>query len=334
MNETAGLPRIIVSAGEPAGIGPELVLALARAKLSIKLSCVADPSMLHGLSTRLGLDIDIIEIDSTADIPPHRAGTLHVIPRQLRVPVTAGQLQPDNAAYVLECLDTAISACVDRNADAMVTAPLQKSVINDAGITFTGHTEYLAEKTAPGVQPVMLLAAGDLRVALATTHLPLARVVDSLSEANIRHAIEVIDHSLRKQFSIDKPKIAVCGVNPHAGESGHFGREEIEIIQPAIAFARSIGIDVVGPLPGDTAFTPSNRAIYDCYLSMFHDQGLPVIKALSFGEIVNVTLGLPIIRTSVDHGTGLDIAGRGTADAASLIAAVKLAARLAQASKP
>ena len=179
----------------------------------------------------------------------------------------------------------------------------------------------------------MLLAAGDLRVALATTHLPLARVVDSLSEANIRHAIEVIDHSLRKQFSIDKPKIAVCGVNPHAGESGHFGREEIEIIQPAIDFARSIGIDVVGPLPGDTAFTPSNRAIYDCYLSMFHDQGLPVIKALSFGEIVNVTLGLPIIRTSVDHGTGLDIAGRGTADAASLIAAVELAAELAQASK-
>ena len=211
----------------------------------------------------------------------------------------------------------------------MVTAPLQKSTINEAGITFSGHTEYLAEQTAPDVKPVMLLASNNLRIALVTTHMSLRQVPDQISQTNVYHTIKTVALSLRRYFGLNKPTIAVCGLNPHAGENGHFGTEEIEAIQPAILAARRDDILVDGPLPADTAFTPGNRAKYDCFISMFHDQGLPVIKALEFGEIVNITLGLPIIRTSVDHGTALDIAGQGVADPKSLLAATNLAGQLA-----
>lgn len=315
-------------AGEPAGIGPELVLALAETDLNCRLACVADPVLLRSLAKTSGKNIQIAETNELADLSPHQRGILYVLPCQLDTESKPGQLDPANARYVLECLDKAIDACVNGDADAMVTAPLQKSVINDAGIAFTGHTEYLAQRTSPEVQPVMLLASRDLRVALATTHLALRDVPDNISSAKIEHVIEVVARAMREQFSITEPRIAVCGLNPHAGENGHFGREEIETIAPAVNKMRARGVDVSGPFPGDTAFTPSNRARYDCFISMFHDQGLPVIKALSFGEIVNVTLGLPIVRTSVDHGTGLDIAGRGLADPASLIAAIQLAAEL------
>ena len=219
MNEDSGLPRIIVSAGEPAGIGAELILALARGKLPMHLSCVCDPRLLGTLGSQLHQDVHIVEVESANDVPPHEAGILYVIPRHTRSPVTPGQLNSANARYVLECLDTAIAACMDHNADAMVTAPLQKSVINDAGIAFTGHTEYLAKKTAPDVQPIMLLACADLRVALATTHLPLRDVADKLTEASIHHAISVVDQAMRDQFAIAKPRIAVCGLTRTLGKA-------------------------------------------------------------------------------------------------------------------
>ena len=329
MNDASSLPRIIISVGEPAGIGPELVLALAQKELPIHLTCVADPKLLESVNKELAAGVKITTLESNAALPRHKAGILSVVPNGLHVPAVAGRLNPENAAYVLRCLDMAISACVDGRADALVTAPLQKSAINEAGYVFSGHTEYLAEKTAPGIQPIMLLAAANLRVALVTTHMPLRDVPAQIDEKKIQHAITVVNQAMQQQFAIKQPRIAVCGLNPHAGEHGHFGREEIDIIEPAIRAMRTLGIDVDGPLPGDTAFTPANRDTYDCFIAMFHDQGLPVIKALNFGEIVNVTLGLPIIRTSVDHGTGLDIAGQGTADPASLICAVQLAAHLA-----
>lgn len=258
----------------------------------------------------------------------HALGTLTVAHQPLAAPAVAGRLDVHNASYVLGLLDSALSATVTHEFEAMVTAPLQKSVINDAGIAFKGHTEYLAAHTGIHL-PVMLLVAGTLRVALATTHLPLRAVSDAITLGLLREVIDVLAIDLARQFGIAKPRIAVCGVNPHAGESGHFGREEIEIIAPAIEDARSRGIDVVGPLPADTAFVPSHLERFDAVLAMFHDQGLPVLKHAGFGRAVNVTLGLPVIRTSVDHGTALDLAGTGRADVGSLEQAVRLAIDIA-----
>lgn len=323
-------PRVIISSGEPAGIGPELVLKLANQSLSLKLACTGDPDFLGDLSRQLGLDIDIRKITRSAEIPLHKKGILNVVPCRLNQTVTPGRLNLQNAAYVLDCLDTALTMCVEGYADALTTAPLQKSIINEAGISFSGHTEYLAEQTAGDVQPVMLLASDNLRIALVTTHMSLRQVPDQISRLHVFRTIETVALALNNYFGIKNPAIAVCGLNPHAGENGHFGSEEINAIEPAIADLRSVNINVTGPLPADTAFTPKNREKYDCFVAMFHDQGLPVIKALEFGEIVNVTLGLPIIRTSVDHGTALDIAGQGLADSASLVTAVKLAAQLAK----
>ena len=321
--------RILVSAGEPAGIGPELALRLAQHDLQISLACVADLALLnaHNKSLNIGVELDVL---STVEaLRPHRAGRLQVIPCSLADECKPGVLNPNNARYVLDCLDLAINACQSGLADAMVTAPVQKSVINDAGIKFTGHTEYLAEQTGTTTPPIMLLASRDLRIALVTTHLRITDVASHVTTPAVLHAIEVVNEALRNFFGIQRPTIAVCGLNPHAGENGHFGNEESLSIEPALVAARAANIDVHGPLPADTAFTPPNRARFDAYISMFHDQGLPVIKALDFGEIVNVTLGLPIIRTSVDHGTALDIAGTGQADASSLLAATLLAGELA-----
>jgi 4-hydroxythreonine-4-phosphate dehydrogenase len=318
------LPRIILTSGEPAGIGPDLCLKLAETDLPCELIIAADPDLLCARANLLGLEPEINEYASRAGRTPHRARTLNVLPIALANPVEAGRLNPANARYVLALLDRAIEGCTTGEFDAMVTAPVQKSVINEGGVAFTGHTEYLAERTNTA-RPVMMLVAEHLRVALATTHLPLRSVSAALSSELLTEVITVIDTDLRKRFGMARPRILVCGLNPHAGESGHLGREEIDIIAPAIESARRHGINASGPMPADTAFTPRSLAGADVVLAMYHDQGLPVLKFAGFGGAVNVTLGLPLIRTSVDHGTALDLAGTGQADAGSLAAALQQA---------
>jgi 4-hydroxythreonine-4-phosphate dehydrogenase len=242
--------------------------------------------------------------------------------------VRAGQLDPANAAYVLETLTRAVELCEGQNVAALVTGPVHKGVINDAGIEFTGHTEFLAQRTGAAT-PVMMLAAGRLRVALATTHVPLRDVAAVITEERLKAVVRVLARDLSLRFGLRRPRILVCGLNPHSGEQGHLGREEIDVIEPAMSELRAEGIDLTGPLPADTLFTPRYLRRADAVLAMYHDQGLPVLKYAGFGEAVNITLGLPIIRTSVDHGTALDLAGTGRADAGSLRAAIGMAARLA-----
>jgi len=295
---------IALTSGEPAGIGPELCRAVAPRFRGAKLVVIGDRGLLKGCR--------------------------HVEHVPLAAPSRPGRLDPANARYVLAVLDRALEGCASGEFDAMVTAPVHKGVINDAGIAFTGHTEYLAARTrAPHV--VMMLVGGGLRVALATTHLPLAEVPRAITRAGLLATLRVIEHDLRKRFGIRRPRILVSGLNPHSGESGHLGTEERDAIAPAVAEARSLGLRVEGPIPADTLFVPARLQGADCALAMFHDQGLPVLKYASFGRGVNVTLGLPFVRTSVDHGTALEIAGRGRADAGSLREALKLALGLAQA---
>jgi 4-hydroxythreonine-4-phosphate dehydrogenase len=296
-------PVVALTSGEPAGIGPELCALLAREAFPARLVAIGDRALLPGVA----------EVE-------------HV---PLRRPRTPGQLDPANSRYVLEVLDRAIDGCLAGRYHAMVTAPVQKSVINDAGIAFTGHTEYLAERTQ-AAHVVMMLVGGGLRVALATTHLPLSEVPRAIKTEELLKTLRVLDHDLKTRFHLARPRILVAGLNPHSGESGHFGHEDAEVIAPAIAQAKAAGIDAAGPLPADTLFVPQRLKGADAVLAMYHDQGLPVLKYASFGEGVNVTLGLPFVRTSVDHGTALDIAGKGKADPGSLIEAVKLAIELAQ----
>ena len=295
---------IAVTSGEPAGIGPEICLRLKDADLPARIVVIGDRSLLPG-------------VPEVAHVPLAR-------PRQV------GHLDPANSRYVLATLDRAVAGCLSGEYQAMVTAPVQKSVINDAGIAFTGHTEYLAERCKAEV--VMMLVGGGLRVALATTHLPLSDVPSAITKASLLKTLKVVDGDLRKRFGIKKPRILVAGLNPHGGEGGHLGSEDREIIEPAIAEAIAAGIDAKGPIPADTLFVPERLQGFDAVLAMYHDQGLPVLKYASFGRGVNVTLGLPFVRTSVDHGTALDIAGKGKADASSLIEAVKLAIELARTS--
>jgi 4-hydroxythreonine-4-phosphate dehydrogenase len=322
----ADFPILAVTAGEPAGIGPDVVLQLARASLAARIVIVADADMLTQRAALLGLDVQLRRI--AVDVPMHEQGSLFVHHVPLEATVRCGQPDPVNARAVLNALEVAIRACLDRKWDALVTAPMHKGVINDAGIPFSGHTEFLAAATATRT-PVMMLVANQLRVALVTTHLALRDVSDAITAARLDDVLAVLWQDLHRRFSIERPRILVCGLNPHAGESGYFGREEIDIIRPAILRARAAGIDVEGPLPADTLFTPGYLDGADAVLAMFHDQGLPVLKYAAFGKAVNVTLGLPIVRTSVDHGTALDIAGSGRADPGSLLAAVSLAAELA-----
>ncbi len=298
---TSARPRIALTSGEPAGIGPELCAKIAREALPARIVVIGDRSLFN-------------------------AAEVEHVP--LRRPCVPGKLDPANSPYVLAVLDRAVRGCMAGEFAAMVTAPVQKSTINDAGIAFTGHTEYLAERAgAPHV--VMMLVGGGLRVALATTHLPLMEVPRSITRDGLAKTLEVLDADLRRRFRIERPRILVSGLNPHSGESGHLGREEVEVIAPAIAAAVARGIDASGPIPADTLFVPERLARADCALAMFHDQGLPVLKYASFGRGVNVTLGLPFVRTSVDHGTALDLAGTGRADPGSLLEAVKLAIELA-----
>jgi len=318
------LPVIALTSGEPAGIGPELCTALAREALPARIVVIGDAELLRSRAGHTGLAI-LPYVNGTAPL----TDGLEVEHIALASAAQPGVLNPANARYVLALIDRAVTGCLCGEFDAMVTAPVHKGVINDAGIAFTGHTEYLAEKTNTA-QVVMLLTGGGLRVALASTHVAFSEVAQHLTAAGLLATLRVLHADLQLRFGIVQPHILVTGLNPHAGESGHLGREEIDLIAPVVQQLRAEGLHIDGPLSADTVFVPANLAKADCVLAMYHDQGLPVLKYASFGQGVNVTLGLPIIRTSVDHGTALELAGRGKADAGSLIAAVRLAAELAR----
>ena len=322
---TRASDRLVVTAGEPAGIGPELCLSLASSPWAERIVVIADPDMLRDRATEVGKTIVLREYAGPGRSA--NAGELEVLPQILPARAVCGRPDPANARSLLAGLKRAVDGCLSGEFAAMITGPLQKSVINDAGIPFTGHTEYLAELTGARL-PVMLLVSGALRVALATTHMPLREVPRRLTTTGIVAVLEVLHTDLVSRFRISTPEIVVCGLNPHAGEGGYLGHEDQEIIRPAIEQCRAIGMHVRGPLPADTAFTPA-AGHADAILAMYHDQGLPVIKYAGFGRIVNVTLGLPIVRTSVDHGTALDLAGKGEADPGSMLAAVGLAAEIA-----
>lgn len=322
--------RIAVTPGEPAGIGPDLIIALAQQAQSHELVAIADPQLLQERAAQLGLPLRLREINLREPARPNNSGELVVLPVSLAAATVPGQLNVTNAPYILQTLDAAIHGCMRGDFAALVTGPVQKSVINDAGISFSGHTEYLAEKThTPKV--VMMLATDGLRVALATTHLPLKDVAGAINHQELMQVIEILHRDMRLQFGIKDPRILVCGLNPHAGEGGHLGREEIEIIEPVLAQLRAKGMNLIGPLPADTLFTPKHLEQADTVLAMYHDQGLPVLKYKGFGQAVNVTLGLPIIRTSVDHGTALDLAGSGKANIGSLRTALAYAVAMATA---
>jgi len=322
------VPRIVLTTGEPAGIGPDLALAIVQRDWPCQLLVAGDSKVLAARAQQLKVSVEFCEYQSGVE-QPHVAGTLTLLPFDTAQPVAAGALNAANAAYVLKMLDRACDGCLSSEFAAMVTAPVQKSVINDAGIVFTGHTEYLAERCKAPL-PVMMLTADELRVALVTTHLPLAKVSSAITAPLLETTLRILRHDLHHRFGIAAPRMLVLGLNPHAGESGYLGREEIEVIAPVLDKLRNEGARIVGPVPADTAFTPHMLKDADAVLAMYHDQGLPVLKHVGFGNAVNVTLGLPIVRTSVDHGTALDLAGSGKADAGSLSAALSLAIKLSQ----
>lgn len=324
------IPRLVVTAGEPAGIGPDLCVQLAQHDLESRITVVADPQLLQQRAALLGLPLQLTEHSPGASPAPQTAGALEVIPVRCQVPPQAGTLNADNARYVLDTLDIAIQGCLTGEFDALVTGPVHKGIINEAGIPFTGHTEYLAQHCSPHGKPqvVMMLATPGLRVALATTHLPLREVSNAITAPRLRQVITTLHRELVSRFGIEQPRILVCGLNPHAGEGGHLGHEELEIITPVLEQLRQQGFNLQGPLSADTLFTHDNLQHADVVLAMYHDQGLPVLKHMGFGKAVNITLGLPIIRTSVDHGTALELAGSGKADPGSLLAAIATAAQM------
>ncbi|MCB1888989.1 MAG: 4-hydroxythreonine-4-phosphate dehydrogenase PdxA [Rhodocyclaceae bacterium] len=315
MSAPEGRPVVAITTGEPAGVGPELCAALADRAWSARIVLVGDRDL---LAARMGGSAPLPAYAEDAD------AALQVLHVPLASPATPGRLDPVNGPYVLATLDRAIGGCSSGAFDAMVTAPVHKGVICEAGVPFSGHTEYLAEKTGTR-RVVMMLTGGGLRVALATTHLPLARVPAAITDALLDETLRILARDLSERFGLPSPRILVAGLNPHAGEGGHMGREEIEVIEPVLARLRAEGMHLVGPLPADTLFVPHTLEQGDAVLAMYHDQGLPVLKHASFGGGVNVTLGLPIIRTSVDHGTALDLAGSGRADPGSLLTALELA---------
>nr|WP_314492282.1 4-hydroxythreonine-4-phosphate dehydrogenase PdxA [uncultured Pseudomonas sp.] len=322
--------RFALTPGEPAGIGPDLCLLLATQAQPHPLIAITDRDLLAERATQLGLAIDLHSV-APGQWPdaPAPAGSLYVWHTPLAHPAVAGKLDKANAAFVLETLTRAGMGCLNGDFAGMVTAPVHKGVINEGGVAFSGHTEFLAELTHTA-QVVMMLATGNLRVALVTTHLPLREVADAITAERLERVTRILHDDLRDKFGIARPRILVCGLNPHAGESGHLGREEIDIIEPALERLRSEGMDLRGPLPADTLFTPKYLEHCDAVLAMYHDQGLPVLKYKGFGAAVNVTLGLPIVRTSVDHGTALDLAGTGRVDTGSLHVALQTAYQMAE----
>lgn len=321
------MPVLALTAGEPAGIGPDLCVQIAQQVLPCHIVVIADRELLHARAQALQLPLTICDAKYPLTVKP-QAGHLNVHHVPLNTSTKPRTLNSSNANYVLETLKVAADGCLEGVFDAMVTAPVHKGVINEAGIAFTGHTEFLAELT--NSQVVMMLVGGKMRVTLATTHLPLKDVAAAITHERLESKLRIIHHDLSTRFAIEKPRIVVTGLNPHAGESGHMGREEIDVIIPVLNQLRNEGMNLLGPLPADTLFNPSQLANYDCIFAMYHDQGLPVLKHASFGDGVNVTLGLPIIRTSVDHGTALELAGTGQASPGSLKAAIEMAIQLAQ----
>jgi 4-hydroxythreonine-4-phosphate dehydrogenase len=321
------IPSIVLTTGEPAGIGPDLALLIAQQELPCALVAVADAELLQVRAARLGISVKLHSIAADRAPKPHEPGTLQVWHEPLAQACEAGKLNPRNASHVLRLLDRAVAACRNGLAQAMVTGPVHKGIINDANIPFTGHTEYLAQRTGTR-KVVMMLTGGGLRVALATTHLPLSAVPLAITRDELSSVIRILHADLLSKFGLAHPRIAVCGLNPHAGESGHLGREEVEVIEPVLHALRGEGMDLTGPHPADTLFAQLRKQPVDAVLAMYHDQGLPVLKYASFGAGVNITLGLPLIRTSVDHGTALDLAGTGNIETGSLLAAIKLAAEI------
>lgn len=326
---TISLPRIALTTGEPAGIGLDITLQLATQPIDADIVAWADPNILQQRAQQLGSNVELI-VKETHSPSIHRPYQLKVVPVSVARPVIAGQLNAANAHYVLTQLQQACQRCVTHEFDALVTAPVHKAIINDAGIPFSGHTEFFAHQTQTA-QVVMMLATPGLRVALVTTHLPLNQVSSAITAVKLITVIRILHHDLQTKFGIAHPCISVCGLNPHAGEAGHLGNEENLIIIPVLQQLRAEGLQLIGPLPADTAFTPRALTGIDAVLTMYHDQGLPVLKHLGFGHAVNITLGLPIIRTSVDHGTALELAGTGQARAESLRYAVQVAMEMVSA---
>ena len=318
-------PTLILTAGEPAGIGPDLCVQIAQKNLPCKLVVIADKNLLQDRARIIQSPLKLLDYSSST-VGNHKSGSLLVLHVPLDKPSVPGKPDSANSRYVLKTLERAVEGCCNGEFDGVVTAPVHKGVINDAGITFTGHTEYLSQLT--NSQVVMMLVGGNMRVTLATTHLPLKDVATAITPIRLEQKLRLINHDLIARFSISSPRIVVAGLNPHAGESGHLGSEEIEIIIPVLEKLRAEGINLIGPLPADTLFNPLYLKNYDCIFAMYHDQGLPVLKHASFGRGVNVTLGLPIIRTSVDHGTALDLAATGQTDSGSLLAAIEMAITL------
>ena len=317
---------LLLTPGEPAGIGPDLAILLAQNHRNRRIVTIADPSLLKQRANDLGLPLKIFEYSESNNQENSQPGSLEVFPVSLCKSVTPGVLNPDNARYVLQTLDRAVELCLKGDAVALVTGPVHKGNINDAGITFSGHTEYLADLT--GGYPVMMLATPGLRVGLVTTHLPLAEVSGTITANLVEKVVRILWNDLHQRFGIADPQILVCGLNPHAGEGGHMGHEEIEVIEPVLNGLREEGMSLHGPAPADTAFTDKALKNKDAVLAMYHDQGLPVLKYKGFGKAVNVTLGLPMVRTSVDHGTALELAGTGKADMGSLEYALQVAAEM------
>ncbi len=318
-------PTLILTTGEPAGIGPDICAQIAQKDLPCKLVVITDKNLLQDRAQIIQSPLELLDY-SPSSVGNHKAGSLVVLHVPLDKPSIPGKPDLANSRYVLKTLERAVEGCCTGEFDGIVTAPVHKGVINDAGITFTGHTEYLSQLTES--QVVMMLVGGNMRVTLATTHLPLKDVAAAITPTRLEQKLRLINHDLITRFSIPSPRIVVAGLNPHAGESGHLGSEEIEIIIPVLKKLRAEGVNLIGPLPADTLFNPLYLKNYDCIFAMYHDQGLPVLKHASFGKGVNITLGLPIIRTSVDHGTALDLAATGQADSGSLLAAIEMAITL------
>ena len=324
------IQRLVITPGEPAGIGPDICIQIAQQPpADTELVIVADPELMQQRAQLLGLPLNLKLLKTEAQRQATAIGQLAIIPVSLRVPCETGQIDPANSPYVLETLQQAVKLCQQHICDGFVTGPVHKAAINEAGIPFSGHTEFLAELCEQPLT-VMMLATEGLRVALVTTHLPLTEVPKAITAERLEEVITILDNDLRTKFGIAKPNILVCGLNPHAGEEGHLGREEIDIIEPVLDSLREQGIQLRGPLPADTLFTDKYLRDADAVLSMYHDQGLPVLKFKGFGRASNITLGLPIIRTSVDHGTALDLAGTGEADCGSLYNAIETARLMAR----
>ncbi|MEI9483325.1 4-hydroxythreonine-4-phosphate dehydrogenase PdxA [Enterobacter cancerogenus] len=319
--------RVVITPGEPAGIGPDLVVQLAQRSWPVELVVCADATLLQDRAKLLGLPLRLLPYDAGQQPSPQQAGTLTLLSVPLRAPVVPGQLSTENGHYVVDTLARACDGCINGEFAALITGPVHKGVINEAGIPFTGHTEFFEERShSPKV--VMMLATEAMRVALVTTHLPIKAIPDAITPELLREIIAILHHDLQTKFGIAQPHVLVCGLNPHAGEGGHMGTEEIDTIIPVLEEMRAKGMNLSGPLPADTLFQPKYLDNADAVLAMYHDQGLPVLKYQGFGRGVNITLGLPFIRTSVDHGTALDLAGQGKADVGSFITALNLAIKM------